>query len=59
VAKGHGIVPFGVLGVLLEAKHRGLIARVTPLVEILRTRDYRLSDALVTAVLRQAGEDEK
>lgn len=55
-ATHYGVQVFGVLGVLLQAKRVGLIRAVRPCIDCLQAADYRLSPALVEAVLRQAGE---
>ena len=46
----------GTLGVLLEAKKSGYLPAVKPLLEEIGATNFRLSAALVQAVLRQAGE---
>lgn len=46
----------GTLGVLLEAKKRGCLPAVRPLLEAIRATNFRLSAALVQLVLKQAGE---
>lgn len=46
----------GTAGLLLLARRQGLIEAVKPLVNGLRAAGYHLSDRLVEAVLRQAGE---
>ena len=56
VAMAHNLPLFGVLGVLLQARRSGHLARVEPPVAELLAGGYRLSDALVAAVLRAAGE---
>jgi predicted nucleic acid-binding protein len=57
MARHHGLLPIGVLGVLVRAKQRGLIDRVGPLVEQLETEiDFFISTALRVEILRLAGE---
>jgi uncharacterized protein len=57
VVQSHGIRPVGVLGVLVEAKQRGLVARVAPLIEQLRERiSFRVSEGVIARVLSEAGE---
>jgi predicted nucleic acid-binding protein len=51
-----GVATHGTLHVLLEAKRAGLIPVVAPLIERLRTSGLFLSDSLVRAVLKSAGE---
>ncbi|MEQ8542339.1 MAG: DUF3368 domain-containing protein [Coleofasciculus sp. D1-CHI-01] len=47
----------GVLGILIEAKYRGLITQVKPLLdELIRTADFWVSDRLYSRVLQMAGE---
>lgn len=54
VAIQHEIPIIGVIGVLLQAKHKGLIAEVKMYLQMLQDVDYRLSDALLDKALRQA-----
>lgn len=57
LAKQKGLKRTGVLGVLAEAKERGLIGEVRPLIETLRNQaDFWLSEALCNRVLSDAGE---
>lgn len=46
----------GLLGLLSEAKQRGIIERLAPVIEEIRQADFRISTELVERVLRQAGE---
>ena len=46
----------GTLGVELDAKRRGLVPAVTPLIDELQRVGFRLSDSTRRAVLRRAGE---
>lgn len=46
----------GTLGVLLRCKESGLIQYVSPYIAQLRAIEFRMSEALVQLVLRQAGE---
>lgn len=47
----------GVLGILIEAKYRGLITQVKPLLdELIRTADFWVSARLYSHVLQIAGE---
>ncbi|MCA9918665.1 MAG: DUF3368 domain-containing protein [Anaerolineales bacterium] len=56
-AQRMGLRPFGVLGILLEAKKRGHVSVVKPLVEELRqTAGFYLSDAVYQSVLNLAQE---
>ncbi|MEA3643310.1 MAG: DUF3368 domain-containing protein [Lamprobacter sp.] len=56
MARRRGIPVVGVAGVLLAAKRRGLLETVKPVLLALSHQGYRLSDALITEVLRLAGE---
>ena len=51
-----GIPLTGTLGVLLDAKKRGLVASVTPLIDDLQRLGFRLSARTRAIVLRRAGE---
>ncbi|MGE5263649.1 MAG: DUF3368 domain-containing protein [Acidobacteriota bacterium] len=55
-AKRLGLKLTGTIGVLLEAKRKGLVPVVKPLLEQLVRGGIRLSDALVMEALRLAGE---
>ena len=48
----------GTVGLLLLAKRRGLVERMTPLMDEIRRQGYWLSDALVERVRRLAQEEE-
>lgn len=56
MARRRGIPVVGVAGVLLAAKRRGLLETVQPILLALSRQGYRLSDALITEVLRLAEE---
>jgi predicted nucleic acid-binding protein len=56
IAGNLGIPVIGSAGVLLVAKHRGLISSVEPLLKAMRDQGYRFSDLLIAAVLDKAGE---
>ena len=51
-----GLTVKGTLGVLVEAKRRGEIAEVAPVVTELRNQGVWLSDRLVLRILDEAGE---
>ena len=55
-AHAQGIVVIGTLGVLVFAKHKGLVHAVRPLVEQLRATGQRLSHSAVAQALVAAGE---
>jgi len=46
----------GTLGILLDAKRRGLVPAVAPLLDDLQRLGFRLSGGTQNAVLRMAGE---
>jgi len=52
----YGLRVKGAAGILLEAKRRGLVAAVRPLVEAMQAQGYRLSERLVRGVLQETGE---
>ena len=57
VARQRGLLPVGVLGVLLRAKHRRLILAVVPLIDRLQEElGFFISPALRAEILKQAGE---
>lgn len=57
VARREGIPVIGVLGVLLEARHRGLIGALAPLLDQLQTsHQFFISEKLRQQILRSAGE---
>ena len=58
IAKRLGIKIIGILGVMMEAKHRGLIREVKPLVDALTTVGFRIGNDLYERVLQAAGEQE-
>lgn len=51
-----GVRIIGLLGVLIEAKHRGLIQEIRPLVDALMKLGFRISQDLYQRVLQAAGE---
>ncbi len=52
-----GLRPVGLIGVLIEAKHRGLIPVVKPVLDALRHEaGFRVSEALYHRVLEDEGE---
>ena len=57
VATDFGIACTGILGVLLEAKHRGVLPAVQPVMDkLIRQAGFWLSDALYRRVLEISGE---
>jgi predicted nucleic acid-binding protein len=57
VAKEAGIAHTGTVGLILQAKKRGLIPSVRTLFEQLLAQDFRISAELIRVALAQAGED--
>lgn len=55
-AKIEGLKIIGSMGLLLEAKRRGFIKEIKPLLEILIKNNIRLGDALIEQVLKTANE---
>jgi len=57
IALQYGINVIGVLGVLLEAKRKGLIPAVKPLVDrLIKEVEFRVSSQLYATLLQAAGE---
>lgn len=57
IALHYGINVSGVLGVLLEAKRKGLISAVKPVMEqLINEVEFRVSSQLYTIILQSAGE---
>jgi hypothetical protein len=56
LARRAGLQLRGTLGLFLEAKRRGLVPAVRPLIEAMLASGFRLDIALVDQVLRDAGE---
>ena len=46
----------GLVGVLLAAKHEGLVPSVRPFLERLQQGNFRLSEELVRTIIKEAGE---
>lgn len=57
-ARQLGLTVTGSAGILIEAKKRGHIAAVRPLLQRARQHGYWLSDALLGSATRMAGENE-
>ena len=51
-----GFDVMGLLGLFVLAKNIGLLDRIGPLIEELRRKSFRISDRLVSAALKRAGE---
>jgi predicted nucleic acid-binding protein len=57
VAIQYGLVPVGSIGVLIRAKHRGLVLRVAPLLDrLVKDIGFRVSAEVRRKALEQAGE---
>ncbi|MFZ5497088.1 MAG: DUF3368 domain-containing protein [Verrucomicrobiota bacterium] len=56
VARRLGLTVTGIVGLLLEAKRRGHLARLKPTLDRLRQGGFWLSDQIYREVLRSAGE---
>jgi predicted nucleic acid-binding protein len=56
VAKGTGLAITGTAGVLIQAKAAGLVPAVSPVLIEMRAKGYWLSDGLLDAAARMAGE---
>lgn len=56
LAKRRGVPVVGVAGILLTAKHQGLIDAVLPIMDELAQEGYRLSSRLVHEIARLADE---
>jgi uncharacterized protein len=57
LATHYGLNVTGLLGVLLQAKHNGLIPAVKPLIDqLIEIADFRVSQQLYAMVLQTAAE---
>jgi predicted nucleic acid-binding protein len=56
IASASGVPVVGTVGVLVEAKRRGLVRKVGPLIEDLKQGGYRLSNELVEQALIRCRE---
>ncbi len=52
-----GMFIIGTLGIILRAKHEGLIEAVWPLIDLMTQTNFRVSDELYQTVIRQAGQE--
>lgn len=55
-ALAHGLRPLGTGGLLVMAKRSGLIQSVKPVLGIIREKGLWISDAVVAAIVKSAGE---
>lgn len=56
VAGELGISLTGTLGILLDAKQRGLISAVTPILDDLERHEFNMSPRIRRSILKAAGE---
>ena len=56
VMAGRGIAFIGTVGVLMQAKQRGLIAALKPALDQLRACGFHLTDCVYSACLAASGE---
>ncbi len=56
VAADMGLTFTGTLGVIANARRRGLIPAARPLFEQIKQTDFRISDAFMEAILEELGE---
>lgn len=52
-----GLHYIGLIGVLIEAKHKELIGKIKPYLDALRKAGFRISNELYARVLQDEGED--
>ena len=57
IAKLKGLTIIGTVGLLLKAKEKGLIEKVLPLVEEIKSRNIYISKELLKKVKKLSGED--
>ena len=55
-ALAHGLKPLGTAGLLVLAKRSGLIQSVKPALGIIREKGLWISDAVVSTIVKSAGE---
>ncbi|GAA3974041.1 DUF3368 domain-containing protein [Mucilaginibacter dorajii] len=56
LAKRMSLSIMGTLGMLLKAKQQNVIPLVKPYIDLIQETDFRLSQAIISYVLEQAGE---
>ncbi len=56
IAEDLGIETIGSLGILIKAKQRGVINEVREILELIDLTDFRISQSVREAVLKQSGE---
>jgi len=58
VARHLGLRYIGLIGILVEAKHKGMLSAVKPHLDALRNvAGFRIRDALYARVLKDEGEE--
>ncbi len=55
-ARKLGITVTGTLGILIVSKEKGLINKITPILEKIRKSNFRISEKLLTEAKKKAGE---
>jgi predicted nucleic acid-binding protein len=56
MAKKLGLVYTGTLGVLVKARKKGLIPKLKPTINLIRETDFRISDTIIDAILKEVDE---
>ncbi len=51
-----GFEVMGLMGVLLAAKHNGLLKSIKPLIEELKRKKFRVSEEIIADILKSARE---
>jgi predicted nucleic acid-binding protein len=57
VAEQLGVLVTGTLGVIIKSKKKGIIPSIKPFLAKIQQTNFRLSDALESVALKEAGED--
>ena len=55
-ALAHGLPVLGTVGVLIDAKRKGFVELIEPLLHELRRRNFRISHRVIQDALAEAGE---
>ena len=56
IAEGEGLKVVGLLGILVNAKKKGMIKQIRPLLDALRQEGFFMEDGLYAMLLQKAGE---
>lgn len=56
IAKAMGIDVTGTLGILVKAKNKGIIEKVSPVLDKLEASNFRISPTLRALIIKQVGE---